>query len=163
MGTIHLPPDFQEFFRSFHRHEVEYLLVGGYAVGYHGYPRATMYIDVWIASTLENARRVVAALEDFGFGGQKLNEALFLSADQIVRMGLPPMRIEIMTSIDGVVLDEAYLRRVEDELDGIMVKLISLQDLNAKENCGSHQGPRRSGRVAVAYRLFAPADPAFED
>ena len=137
MGTIHLPPDFKEFFRSFHRHEVEYLLVGGYAVGYYGYPRATMDIDVWIASTPENARRVVAAIEDFGFGGQKLNEALFLSADQIIRMGLPPMRIEIMTSIDGVVFDEAYLQRVEDELDGTMVKLISLQDLKRNKKAAA--------------------------
>jgi predicted nucleotidyltransferase len=99
--------------------------------------RATMDIGVWIASTPENARRVVAALEDFGFGGQKLNEALFLSADQIIRMGLPPMRIEIMTSIDGVVFDEAYLQRVEDELDGITVKLISLQDLKRNKKAAA--------------------------
>ncbi len=137
MDTIHLPPDFREFFQSFLRHEVEYLLVGGYAVGYYGYPRATMDIDVWIASTPENARRVVSALEDFGFGGQKLNESLFLVSDQIIRMGLPPMRIEIMTSIDGVVFDEAYPQRVEDELDGIVVKLISLQDLKRNKKAAA--------------------------
>ena len=72
MGTIHLPPDFKEFFRWLNHHEVEYLLVGGYAVGYHGYPRATMDIDVWIAPTPENAQKVVAALEDFGFGSDVL-------------------------------------------------------------------------------------------
>jgi hypothetical protein len=133
MGTIHLPQDFKEFFQSFNRHEVEYLLVGGYAVGYHGYPRATIDIDVWVASSPENARRVVAALEDFGFGGEVLSEELFLEGDQVVRMGLPPMRIEILTSISGVDFQDAYDQRIEDVLDGVPVKLISLQHLKANK------------------------------
>ena len=133
MGTIHLPQDFKEFFQSFNQHEVEYLLVGGYAVGYHGYPRATMDIDVWVASTPENARRVVAALEDFGFSGQVLVEGLFLESDNVVRMGLPPMRIEIMTSISGVDFKDAYDQRIEDTLDGVPVKLISLDHLKANK------------------------------
>ena len=133
MGTIHLPQDFKEFFQSFNQHEVEYLLVGGYAVGYHGYPRATIDIDVWVASNPENARRVVAALEDFGFGGQALVEELFLESDQVVRMGLPPMRIEILTSISGVEFRDAYNQRIEDVLDGVPVKLISLHHLKANK------------------------------
>jgi hypothetical protein len=133
MGTIHLPQDFKEFFQSFNQHEVEYLLVGGYAVGYHGYPRATIDIDVWVAANPENARRVVTALEDFGFGSQVLVEGLFLESDQVVRMGLPPMRIEIMTSISGVNFNDAYDQRVEDVLDGVPVKLISLQHLKANK------------------------------
>ena len=133
MGTIHLPQDFKEFFQSFNQHEVEYLLVGGYAVGYHGYPRATMDIDVWIASNSENARRVVAALEDFGFSGEVLVEGLFLESDNVVRMGLPPMRIEIMTSISGVDFKDAYDQRIEDMLDGVPVKLISLDHLKANK------------------------------
>ncbi len=132
MGMIHLPQDFKEFFQSFNQHEVEYLLVGGYAVGYHGYPRATIGIDVWVASNRENARRVVAALEDFGFGSQVLAEGLFLEDDRVIRMGLPPMRIEILTSISGVDFQDAYDERIEDVLDGVPVKLISLQHL--KEN-----------------------------
>ena len=133
MGTIHLPQDFKEFFQSFNQHEVEYLLVGGYAVGYHGYPRATIDIDVWIASNPENARRVVAALEDFGFSGEVLVEGLFLESDKVVRMGLPPMRIEIMTSISGVDFKDAYDQRVEDILDGVPIKLISLHHLKANK------------------------------
>ena len=129
MGTIHLPQDFKEFFQWFNQHEVKYLLVGGYAVGYHGYPRATMDIDVWVASNPENAGRVVAALEDFGFGGEVLAEELFLQDDKVVRMGLPPMRIEILTSISGVEFEDAYDQRIEDELDGVPVKLISLHHL----------------------------------
>jgi hypothetical protein len=133
MGTIHLPQDFKEFFQSFSQHEVEYLLVGGYAVGYHGYPRATMDIDIWVASNPENARRIVAALEDFGFGGQVLTEELFLEGDQVIRMGLPPMRIEILTSISGVEFQDAYDQRIEDVLDGVPVKLISLHHLKANK------------------------------
>jgi len=133
MGTIHLPQDFKEFFQSFNQHEVEYLLVGGYAVGYHGYPRATIDIDVWVAANPENARRVVTALEDFGFGSQVLVEGLFLESDNVVRMGLPPMRIEIMTSISGVHFKDAYDQRVEDMLDGVPVKLISLEHLKANK------------------------------
>ena len=133
MGMIHLPQDFKEFFQSFNQHEVEYLLVGGYAVGYHGYPRATMDIDIWVASNPENARRVVAALEDFGFGGEVLTEGLFLEDDRVIRMGLPPMRIEILTSISGVEFRDAYDERIEDVLDGVPVKLISLQHLKANK------------------------------
>lgn len=129
MATVHLPPDFREFFRWFEEHAVEYLLVGGYAVGYHGYPRATMDLDVWIAATTENARRVIAALTDFGFGGHTLNESMFLVPDKIIRMGLPPMRIEIHTSIDGVEFAEASQQRIDDDLDGVPVRLISLHHL----------------------------------
>lgn len=138
MVTVHLPPDFKEFFRWFEEHGVEYLLVGGYAVGYHGYPRATMDLDVWIAATAENAGRVVAALTDFGFGGDMLNESMFVVPDQIIRMGLPPMRIEILTSIDGVEFAEAYRQRIDDELDGVPVRLISLHHLK--------QNKRAAGR-----------------
>jgi hypothetical protein len=137
MGTIHLPPDFREFFRWLNLHEVEYLLVGGYAVGYHGYPRATMGIDVWIAATPENAQRVTAALEDFGFGSDVLVPGLFLQKDKIFRMGLPPMRIEILTSISGVAFNKAYEDRIEDELDGVPVKLINLHYLKLNKRAAS--------------------------
>lgn len=129
MDTIHLPPDFREFLRCLRDSDVEYLLVGGYAVGYHGYPRATMDIDVWVARTLENARRIVAALEAFGFGGEVLDECLFLEPERVIRMGLPPMRIEILTSVSGIGFEEAYAHRVEDRLDGVDVDLISLHYL----------------------------------
>ena len=68
MASVSLPPDFREFLRLLNAHQVEYLLVGGYAVAYHGYPRATGDIDIWVALNLRNAERVVAALKEFGFG-----------------------------------------------------------------------------------------------
>jgi hypothetical protein len=129
MDTIHLPPDFREFLRCLKDADVQYLLVGGYAVGYHGYPRATGDIDVWVARTRGNARKTVAALEAFGFGSEKLSESLFLEPDKIVRMGIPPMRIEILTSVSGIEFEDAYADRVKDRLDDVEVDLISLHFL----------------------------------
>ena len=83
-------------------HHVEYLLIGGYAVGYYGYPRATGDIDIWIAANQANAEKIMAALEEFGFGDTGMTADLFVEPDQIVRMGNPPLRIEILTTISGV-------------------------------------------------------------
>ncbi len=129
MVTLNVPPDFKEFLRSLNDHRVEYLLVGGYAVGYHGYPRATAYMDIWIAVNPQNAYNLVAALKDFGFNTAELSPELFLREGQIVRMGVQPMRIEIMTSATGVKFDECYKTRVVDELDGVTTNIIDLDHL----------------------------------
>ncbi len=130
MATTHLPPDFKEFLRSLNANHVEYLLVGGYAVGYHGYPRATVDMDVWIGVSSENARRVLTALERFGFGAEAgSNLDLLTQTGNVVRMGLPPLRIEIQTAISGVSFEECYARRVLATLDGIPVSIINADDL----------------------------------
>ena len=129
MGISTLPRDFKEFLRLLNSKQVEYLLVGGYAVGYYGYPRATADIDVWIAVSDENAGRVVEALREFGFTVPDLTPELFLQKDRVVRMGVPPVRIEIITSASGVDFAECYARRVVTEVDGIPVSLIELGDL----------------------------------
>ena len=129
MATVQLPPDFKEFLQLLNVHQVEYLLIGGYAVGYHGYPRATADMDIWVAIHPENAEKVVEVLKDFGFNVPELKPELFLKEDQIIRMGLPPIRIEIATSISGVDFDECYEERTVDELDGVPVPLISLKHL----------------------------------
>jgi hypothetical protein len=90
MATPSLPPDFKEFLQLLNAKSVEYLLIGGYAVGYYGYVRATADIDVWLAMTPENADRAVEALREFGFNVPELSPELFLRPDSIVRMGLPP-------------------------------------------------------------------------
>ena len=78
MATIRLPPDFREFLRLLNSHEVEYLLIGGHAVGYHGYPRATADMDVWIAMHPQNAEKLVVVLREFGFAVPELSASLFL-------------------------------------------------------------------------------------
>ena len=126
---IRLPPDFKEFLRSLSEHDVRYLLIGGYAVGYHGYPRATQDLDVWIAVSRSNAERVIKALRAFGFDSPKLQDGLFMQEKSIVRMGMPPMRIEIITSISGVDFEECFASKVLDKLDGVEVSVIDLEHL----------------------------------
>ncbi len=129
MATIRQPPDFKEFLRLLEGNEVEYLLIGGYAVGFHGYPRATVDMDIWVATTPDNAPRVVTVLKEFGFDVPELSPELFLTEDQVIRMGMPPVRLEILTSISGVTFEECYAERVVGELDGVPVNLISLRHL----------------------------------
>jgi hypothetical protein len=124
-----LQADFKDFLNLLNAHRVEYLLIGGYAVGYHGYPRATVDLDVWIARTPDNAARVVEALHAFGFSDPVLTTDLFLKADQIIRMGKPPFRIEISTTISGVDFATCHTRRVNARIDGVLVPVIDLPDL----------------------------------
>jgi predicted nucleotidyltransferase len=126
---IGLPQDFKDFLRLLDANGVEYLLIGGYAVAYHGYPRATEDIDLWIASHPENAQRIVSALQQFGFDLPELSPDLFLKPDNIVRMGVPPLRIELSTTISGVDFHECYEARITEVIDGINVSIINLDDL----------------------------------
>ena len=135
-----LTDDFKEFLKLFNAHHVEYLLVGGYAVGLHGYPRATIDLDAWVRATPANATRVVAALVEFGFDTAALKPDLFLNPDSIVRFGVPPFRIEVMTSIDGVKFDPCYARALRVNVDGVVVPVISLEDLKInKRAAGRHK------------------------
>ena len=126
---LELPPDFKEFLRLLKEYNVRYLLIGGYAVGYHGYARATEDMDIWVAIHPDNAQKIVTVLKVFGFDLPELKPELFLREKQIIRMGIPPVKLEIGTSISGVDFDECYQARVVDELDGVEVNLIDLENL----------------------------------
>jgi len=127
--ALTLPPDFKEFLKLLKEHNVRYLLIGGYAVGYHGYARATEDMDIWVAIHPDNAQNLVSALRAFGFDDPNLKPELFLQKPKIIRMGFPPMRLEITTSISGVEFDECYQARIVDDLDGVEVNLIDLENL----------------------------------
>lgn len=121
-------------------HGVEYLLVGGYAVSYYGYPRATADMDIWVARTPQNANKLVAVLKEFGFNVPELSPELFLRENQVIRMGVPPFRIEIVTSASGVTFEECYAARVRAVIDDIDVNMISLDHLKAnKRAAGRHK------------------------
>ena len=140
MATTRLPHDFKEFLKLLNAHNVEYLLIGGYAVGFHGYPRATADMDIWTAVNPVNAERIVAALKEFGFDLPELSPQLFLKEWQIIRLGVPPVRIEIATTISGVSFNDCFAERIVDILDGVKVNLISLNHLKAnKKASGRHQ------------------------
>ena len=124
-----LPLDFSAFLSSLNETGVDYLLVGGYAVGYHGYSRVTGDIDLWVRQSPENADRVVAAIRAFGFEAAGLVPARFVGDDKITRMGLPPHRIEVMTSVSGLSFEQAWARRQTTDWDGVAVPVIGLADL----------------------------------
>ncbi len=127
--TIRLPEDFKEFLRLLEANEVEYLLVGGYAVGLHGYPRPTGDIDFWILNSKENAERIYRVFVTFGLASDELSPELFTLEKSIVRMGIAPFKIEVITHIDGVYFADCYSRRMDTEIDGCAAKVISYNDL----------------------------------
>jgi len=140
MGKIILHQDFKEFLKLLNSHKVEYLLVGGYAVGYYGYPRATGDMDIWIAVNETNAARVVSVLWDFGMPKEALSKELFLEENKIIRMGFPPVRIEVITGASGVHFEECFTRRELIDIEGIPVNFISLSDLKVnKRSAGRHK------------------------
>lgn len=133
MATEIVPRDFRDFLKLLEDEGVAYLLIGGYAVGYYGYPRATADMDVWIAVDPQNARRTVAALKRFGMRSPDITPELFREKGKVIRMGLPPMRLEIQTDISGVDFDDCYKRRNRVDLGGLEVNLISLEDLKVNK------------------------------
>ncbi len=126
---ILLPTDFKELLKSLNSNNVKYLVIGGYAVAHYGYVRSTNDIDLWISRDPENALKVVKSLEEFGFPGCELNIQYFTEPEQITRMGYPPLRIEIMTTISGVVFEDAFSNRVLFNYEGIEIPIINLEDL----------------------------------
>ena len=135
-----LPQDFRVFLKLLNSKRIEYLLIVGYAVGYYGYPRATADMDIWIAISKENARKVTEAMKDFGVDTPALSEGIFLEPGKIIRMGYPPIRIEVLTEISGVNFKRCYARRKEIKIDGIKIKMISLGDLlKNKKASGRHK------------------------
>jgi hypothetical protein len=129
MDMIQLPQDFREFLKLLNLKKVEYLIIGGYAVVYHGYPRSTGDLDIWISNAFENANRTREALEEFGFS---CPIDILLQDNQVLRMGIEPIRIEVLTTIDGVKFADCYSTRVFADVNGVDVSLISLPCL--KEN-----------------------------
>src|SRR4030066_352560 len=128
-GKPMLNPDFKEFIQLLNDNQVRYLVVGGYAVALHGYPRYTKDIDIWIELAPANASRIVRALEKFGFGSLGLKEQDFLEADTIIQLGYPPRRIDLLTTLPGVDFDQCFAAKVVVDMDGISINFIDLESL----------------------------------
>jgi hypothetical protein len=129
MATPSLPDDFKEFLKLLDSNGVEYLLIGGYAVNVHGYVRTTNDLDLWVNVNPENAARIDRALRQFGFAAAGLTCDLFLTPNNVVRMGLPPIRIEILTSISGVEFEPCYAEKEMIRIEEMVVPVISLARL----------------------------------
>jgi hypothetical protein len=124
-----LNQDFKEFIELLNANNVRYLVVGGYAVALHGHPRYTKDIELWIESTSENATKIIKVLDQFGFGSLALRAEDFLVPDQIVQLGYPPNRIDLLTSLPGVDFESCYPSRIEVTLDRVSVNFIDLENL----------------------------------
>ena len=128
-----LHQDFKDFLNLLNFHDVNYLLVGGYAVTFHGYPRFTSDMDIWVASTEENAIRIITALKEFGFDLPELSKEMFLDDNRMTRLGREPVKIEILNSISGVDFFDAKPRALIKDVDGISIPVISLSDLRTNK------------------------------
>jgi hypothetical protein len=126
---MELDKDFNEFVELFLEHNVRFLIVGGYALAAHGLPRATGDLDAWVWVNPENAQNIMRALNAFGFQNLSLTESDFSKEDSIIQLGYPPFRIDILTSIDGVVFDQAWEKKIVVELNGMNVPFIGRDDL----------------------------------
>jgi hypothetical protein len=126
---VKLQQDLREFVELLNSHNVDYIIVGGHAVAFHGYPRFTGDIDFFIRPTVDNGVRLVRALEAFGFSNVGLNAETFAQANKVVQLGRPPNRIDLLTSISGVDFDEGWKGRVAGNLDGIPVSFIGKLEL----------------------------------
>jgi hypothetical protein len=122
--------DFIEFIKLLQKHEVEYLIVGGYALSIHSQPRTTKDLDIWINPTKENAEKMLNVLTDFGFESLEFTEEDFLNEDRINQLGNPPVRIDILNNIDGLNFDDAYKNKYVNSLGKAEnIFFISVKDL----------------------------------
>ena len=121
--------DFKEFVELLIHHKAEYLIVGGYAVGIHGHPRYTGDLDIWLNPTPENADRILACVNEFGFASFGLKRNDFTKEGNIIQLGYPPLRIDLLTQIDGVTFSVCFLNKTQIEIEGLLVNFIGYQDL----------------------------------
>ncbi len=142
-SRIDIPRDFEEFFALLNKNEVRYLVIGGYAFAIHAHPRFTDDIDVFIATTKTNAKKLMKALDEFGFGNVGLTVEDLLRPDYVIQLGYPPLRIDLLTSISRVSFSEAWKRRVHVRFGKQRVWFISKRDLiESKKGTGRKKDRR---------------------
>jgi hypothetical protein len=128
--------DFKEFVELLIKNKAEYLIVGGYAVGVHGHPRYTGDLDIWLNPTKENASKILICINQFGFSSFGLKEDDFIKEGNIIQLGYPPLRIDLLTQIDGVTFNDCFQNKTQVEIEDLLVNFIGYNDLlkNKKES-----------------------------
>lgn len=129
MQNLELSRDLRELLKCFLSHDVRFLIIGGHAVSYHGYPRFTKDLDLWIDRSEANAMRVVEALREFGFDFDDLSPEMFTQESRMTQMGREPNRVDILHTIKGVEFNECYPRSQRAIIDGSPIPIISKPDL----------------------------------
>ena len=134
---MEIQTDFKELLELLNANSVKYMIVGGYALAFHGAPRYTGDIDIFIKPDMENARRMMKALDEFGFGSVGIDISDFINEDNVVQLGVPPVRIDIITSMSGVAWEEAFLSKVEGKYGDVPVFYIGIdQFIKNKKSIG---------------------------
>jgi len=137
---MELDKDFKEFLSLLNKHQVEYLVVGGYAVAFHGYPRYTGDLDIWVKKTNANGEKLIKAIEDFGFETEELQHKDFENEILSFYLGAPPIQLNIINQISGVQFDACYPHKNQLEIDSIFINYISKNDLiKNKRASGRHR------------------------
>ena len=132
-----LNEDYKEMLQILLDNEIKFLIVGAYAMGIYGYPRATGDIDIWVLTSAENSDKIFKALKQFGAPVQQINDKTFTEQGIIFQIGIAPRRIDIITQIDGVDFDKAYENRQEIVIENMRIPVVSREDLiNNKESTG---------------------------
>jgi predicted nucleotidyltransferase len=140
---------FREFIGLLESHGVKFVLVGGYAVGFHGFPRYTGDLDVFVEASAENATRLVKVFADFGFGDLGLKPDDFTGPDMVVEIGREPLKIQILTGIDGVDFARCFSNRIDFEDAGTRIPFIALNELLANKAAS----PRAKDRIDLEELL----------
>jgi len=125
--------DFIDFIELLNIHGVEYMVVGAHALAFHGRPRHTGDLDIWIKPSIENAGKMVNVLKDFGFESLQLTKEDFLKENYVTQLGYPPLRIDILNAISGVNFDEAYAGRIIGQEEELTISFINIQDFIANK------------------------------
>lgn len=126
---MQIPSEWREFIALLNSNEVQYLVVGAVALAYYGRPRYTGDIDIFIAVSRENSIRMQKVLEEFGFAGMGLKEKDFLAPDQVIQLGYPPLRIDILTALTGIDFTDAWERRKFVNVNGLSLPMLDKSDL----------------------------------
>ncbi|MFZ4633991.1 MAG: DUF6036 family nucleotidyltransferase [Saprospiraceae bacterium] len=124
-----LDENFKTFIRLLNEKNVEYLVIGGYAVAFHGYPRYTKDLDFWVYAQPDNADKLISAIAEFGLGSIGLKKEDLLDKDNVIQLGYEPNRIDLIIDLEGLNFNACYAQRVEALFEGLRVPFIHLDDL----------------------------------
>ena len=153
MGQIPLPQDFKDLLNLLHAHGVRYLLIGGWAVGFHGVPRNTADIDIWFSVDRENCEAIVKTLREFINAAPAADEMMVRPYQ--LRMGVPPNRVEFITDISGVEFEKCYKNSVRGTLDGAPAVLIGLKDLLTNKRAAGRDKDISDVKLLEKYHKLA--------
>ena len=142
--------DFIDFIEFLNQYEVEYMVVGAHALAFHGRPRHTGDLDIWINPTLENAKKMLKVIDEFGFASLGLKLEDFSKNNYVTQLGYPPLRIDILNAISGVQFDEAFSHKVIGEADGLMINFINVDDFIANKKASGRK--KDLGDIAALKR-----------